>query len=74
MTTKQILAAMANGAALCLGYGEHGRTFWLHPSRVIVRTDVAEKIITLHGIEPSGDNLFRNSCSQTWKLTGRGRR
>jgi hypothetical protein len=73
MTTKQILAAMKSGSTLCLGYGEHGPTWWLHPSRVIVRSDVAEKIRALPGIEPSGDSLFHDFCSQTWKLNGRAR-
>lgn len=68
MTTKQILEAMAEGAILCMGYEGRDKVFWIEPRRIIVRSDVAEKIISLPGVASGGDSLFKNVPAQTGRL------
>lgn len=57
MTTKQILEAMAKGAILCMGYEGRDKVSGLSHG-IIVRSDVAEKIISLPGVASGGDSLF----------------
>ena len=65
MKTSEILEKLSKGAVLCMGYDEDGEHYWLEPSRVTVRTDVAEQLITV--LEPGGDRLFKDFASQTWR-------
>ena len=67
-TTKEILEAMSKGAILCMEYNGLDKVFWIEPRRVIVRCDVAEKIISLPSVKSGGDSLFKNSPAQTWRL------
>jgi hypothetical protein len=64
MTTKQILEAMTKGAILCVEYNGPDKVFWIEPRRVIVRSDVAEKIIGLRR-QP-----LKDAPAQTWRLAG----
>jgi hypothetical protein len=68
MKATDVLAALSNkGAAMCKGYTKDGRTYWIHPTRAIVPTALAEQVIKLPGVKPCGDGLFADA-SQTWKL------
>ena len=44
------------------------KVFWIEPRRVIVRSDVAEKIIGLPNVKSGGDSLFKDAPAQTWRL------
>jgi hypothetical protein len=68
MTEREAAAAMAKGAVLCMGFEKTGEVYWLEPRRIIIRRDVAKKIIGLPGIDPGGDSLFKDAVCQTWKL------
>ena len=68
MTTKQILEAISKGAILCMEYDGRDKVFWIEPRRVIVRSDVAEKIIGLLNVKSGGDSLFKDAPAQTWRL------
>jgi len=68
MTTKDVLAAMANGAVLCVGYSDGGKIFWLEPKRTIVPKEIGEAITKLPGLKPGGDRLFDDATSQTWRV------
>jgi hypothetical protein len=67
MTAKEVLDDMHKGATLCIEHTKDGRVFWLEPRRIIVRTDVADRVIEFPGIVPGGDRLFKDAASQTWK-------
>ena len=67
-TIKQILEAMTKGAILCMEYDRSNKVFWIEPRRVIVRSDVAEKIIGLPNVKSGGDSLFKDAPAQTWRL------
>jgi hypothetical protein len=71
MTSQKIIRLMAKGSTLCMGWRDGERQYWLEPSRLTVRSDMAEKIITLPGIKPGGDSLFHDLKSQTWRLSAR---
>jgi hypothetical protein len=58
---------MSKGAILCKGHTRDGPTYWLHPSRLMVRADLAERITQLPGVKAGRDGLF-DDASQTWKL------
>jgi hypothetical protein len=66
MTTKEVLAAMSKGAMLCKEYDRNGPVFWLEPRRIIIRSDIAERVIACPGIVPGGDRLFTDAAPQTW--------
>jgi len=68
MTAKETLAAMSKGEILCMGFDGLNKSYWLEPSRRMVRSDVAERIIALPGIVPGGDRLFKDSAPQTWRM------
>jgi hypothetical protein len=51
-TTTQVLEAMRKGAVLCLGHEGFEQVYWLEPKRIIIRRDVAQRIIGLPGIVP----------------------
>ena len=68
MSTKEILEAMTKGAILCMEYNGRDKVFWIEPRRIIVRSDVAEKIIGLPNVQSGGDSLFKDAPAQTWRL------
>jgi len=68
MTTKQVLAAMSKGAVLCKEYAYGGPVFWLEPKRIIIRSNVAERVIACPGIVPGSDGLFKDAPPQTWRI------
>ena len=71
MTTKDILKAMGKGAVLCMTYtGDEDRPceYFLHPSKVVIRTDVAEQIIALPGVRAGEDSLIPDHPAQTWRI------
>jgi hypothetical protein len=67
MTEKEVVKAMSKGAVLCKECAPSGPVFWLEPKRIIIRADVAARVISLRGIIPSGDGLFKEEAGQTWK-------
>jgi hypothetical protein len=69
MTTKEVLAALGKGAVLCKEYAYSGPVFWLEPKRIIIRSDVAERVIASPGIVPGSDRLFEDAPPQTWRAT-----
>jgi len=66
VTEKQIIQAMSEGAILCMERSP--RVYWIEPSRIIVRSDTAQKIIALPGVVGGGDSLFKDTLCQTWRL------
>jgi hypothetical protein len=64
VTEKQIIQAMSEGAILCMERSP--RVYWIEPSRIIVRSDTAQKIIALQ--VGGGDSLFKDTLCQTWRL------
>jgi hypothetical protein len=68
VTEKQIIQAMSGGAILCMERSPRGNVYWIQPSRIIVRSDTAEKIIALPGVVGGGDSLFKDALCQTWRL------
>jgi hypothetical protein len=44
------------------------RVYWLEPKRVIIRSDIAERILSLPGVKGGGDSLFKDVTCQTWRL------
>jgi hypothetical protein len=66
MTTKEVIEAMRKGAVLCMEHNEDGKTYWLEPRRIIVRSDVARNVISFPGIKKGGDKLFKDAVDQTW--------
>jgi len=68
MTTKEVLDAMHKGATLCMEHTKDGRVFWLGPRRIIIRSEVADRVIEFPSIVPGGDRLFKDEASQTWKV------
>ena len=68
MTTKEVLDAMHKGATLCMEHTKDGRVFWLKPRRIIIRSDVADRVTEFPGIVSGGDVLFKDEASQTWKV------
>jgi hypothetical protein len=48
-------------------YASGGPVYWLEPKRIIVRSDVADRVIKLPGIVPGGDRLFKDAVDQTWR-------
>ena len=68
MTAKQILEAMSKGAILCMEYSGRDKVFWIEPRRIIVRSDVADKIIGLPNVKSGGDSLSKDTPAQTWRL------
>jgi hypothetical protein len=75
MNLKQVLEAMSKGEVLCMGYSNegNGKEYWLEPRRAMVRCDVAERVISIVGIEIGGDRLFTDASSQTWKMNNEDR-
>jgi hypothetical protein len=73
MTAKEVLNAMAKGEVLCMGYDKNGMQYWLEPRRILVRSDVAQRVINLPNIVTGGDRLFSDASSQTWKMDEDGR-
>ena len=68
MTTKEVLDAMHKGATLCMEHTKDGRVFWLEPRRIIIRSDVADRVIEFPSIVTGGDGLFKDEASQMWKV------
>lgn len=68
MTSKQVLDAMSKGAVLCMEFSGGDRVYWLEPKRVILRSDVAERILSLPNMKSGGDSLFKDTPCQTWRL------
>jgi hypothetical protein len=67
MSMKEVLDAMHKGATLCMEHTKDGRVFWLEPRRLIIRSDVADRVIEFPSIVPGGDGLFKDEASQTWE-------
>jgi hypothetical protein len=67
MTTKEVVKAMIKGAVLCMEYAPAGPVYWLEPKRIIIRSDIADRVIKLPGIVPGGDRLFKDEVGQTWR-------
>ena len=67
MTTKEVLAAMSKCAVLCKEHAYGGPVFWLEPRRIIIRSNVAERVIAYPGIVPGSDRLFDDARPQTWR-------
>lgn len=70
MTTKEVLAAMQKGAVLCMEFSgtlDQPKVYWLEPKRILIRSDVAEGVISLPGVKPGGDSLFKDAVAQTWR-------
>lgn len=71
MTTKEILSRMSKGAKLCMtftGDPDHPKSYWLHPSRAVIRADQAEAIIKCPGVISGRDNLIEDAPAQTWRI------
>jgi hypothetical protein len=68
MTSKQVLEAMQKGAVLCMEYDGQDKVYWLEPKRIIIRSNVAEAILTFPNLKSGGDSLFRDTPCQTWRL------
>ena len=67
MTAKEVIIAMSKGAVLCKEYDRNGPVFWLEPRRIIIRSNVAERVIAYPGIVPGSDRLFDDAPPQTWR-------
>jgi hypothetical protein len=65
MKMKEINAALAEGEILCSAHGPKGTEYWLEPSYMTVRSDLAERLIQT--LQPGGDSLFSDHLSQTWR-------